>query len=78
MCELTYIRCGDYFIPNITVPEEPGTLNKYGRMRRQYLKEHLPLLYQNMLLTGTLHKHLVEISEQAEERLETMMPLLME
>ena len=78
MCELTYIRCGDYFIPNITVPEEPGTLNKYGRMRRPYLKEHLPLLYQNMLLTGTLHKHLVEISEQAEERLETMMPLLME
>ena len=78
MCELTYIRCGDYFIPNITVPEEPGTINKYGRMRRQYLKEHLPLLYQNMLLTGTLHKHLVEISEQAEERLETMMPLLME
>ena len=78
MCELTYTRCGDYFIPNITVPEEPGTINKYGRMRRQYLREHLPLLYQNMLLTGTLHKHLVEISEQAEERLETMMPLLME
>ena len=78
MCELTYTRCGDYFIPNVTVPEETGTINKYGRMRRQYLKEHLPLLYQNMLLTGTLHKHLVEISEQAEERLETMMPLLME
>ena len=78
MCQLTYTLRGDYFIPNITVPEEPGTINKYGRMRRQYLKEHLPLLYQNMLLTGTLHNHLVEISEQAEERLETMMPLLME
>ena len=44
--ELTYIRCGDYFIPNLkleTTEERP--LNKYGRMRRTFLREHRPIEY---------------------------------
>ena len=75
MSELTYRKVGDYLIPNMTLPEQPmKPLNKYGRMRKKYLKEHRPILYQTMLLNGTLTSHLQEISETANRRLEQMMP----
>ena len=79
MSELTYRKVGDYLIPNMTLPEQPmKPLNKYGRMRKKYLKEHRPLLFQMMLLEGTLDTHLQEISETAENRLEQMMMELAE
>ena len=45
ICKLTYIRCGDYDIPNLKLSEQPETsIGKYGRMRKSYLKEHRPNL----------------------------------
>ena len=38
--KLTYHRCGDYLLPDLTILDEPVTLGKYGRMRKTYLKEH--------------------------------------
>ncbi|MBO5348269.1 MAG: TnpV protein [Clostridia bacterium] len=57
---------GDYYTPNLTMPkQEKITLNKYGRMRLNYLKEHQKADYSIMLLDGTLNTHLKEIQEQA-------------
>lgn len=58
----TYRQEGDYFVPNIALPDT-GTyhLGKYGRIRRRYLKDHRPALYSTTLLNGTLSQHLAEI-----------------
>ena len=67
----TYRQVGDYFIPNITLPDDGEyQIGKYGRMRRSYLKEHRPILYTNLLTSGTLHRHLAEIDQACNERME--------
>ena len=67
----TYHQEGDYLIPNLTLPDEPEyQIGKYGRMRRSYLKEHRPVLYANYLTSGTLHRHLAEIDQACNERME--------
>ena len=74
---LTYTRCGDYDIPNLTLSEiENKPLGKYGRMRKNYLKEHRPILWNNMILSERLYPHLREIDEAANARLEQLMPEL--
>lgn len=67
----TYHQEGDYLIPNLTLPDEPEyQIGKYGRMRRSYLKAHRPVLYANFLTSGTLHRHLAEIDQACNERME--------
>ena len=75
---LTYTRCGDYIIPNLTLSKSEATpLGKYGRMRKNYLKEHRPVLWNSMILSEKLYLHLREIDETANRRLEQLMPELM-
>ena len=77
MSKLTYIRCGDYDIPNLKLSVQPETsIGKYGRMRKSYLKEHRPILYSQLLMSEKLYPHLLEIDETAQSRLEQMMPQL--
>ena len=67
----TYRQEGDYLIPNLSLPDEPEyQIGKYGRMRRSYLKEHRPVLYASLLTSGTLHRHLAEIDQACNERME--------
>ena len=67
----TYRQEGDYLIPNLLLPDEPKyQIGKYGRMRRSYLKEHRPILYANLLISGTLHRHIAEIDRTCNERME--------
>ena len=74
---LTYTMNGDYQIPDLKLTEQPEKpLGKYGRMRKTYLKEHRPLIYNQLLLTEKLYPHLIEIDETAQSRLEQMMPQL--
>ena len=75
MSELTYSRNGDYFIPDLTLSGQGETrpLGKYGRMRKAYLKEHRPILWNQMILSETLYPHLREIDGTASRRLEQMM-----
>lgn len=69
----TYRREGDYFIPNLTLPDTGDyTIGKYGRMRRTYLKEHHPAFYSTLILDGTLFKHLSEIDQACNERMEVI------
>ena len=72
--DMTYTRNGDYLIPvlSLTVAEQKP-LGKYGRLRKDYLKEHRPILWNKMILSETLYPHLREIDETANRRLEQMM-----
>ena len=74
--ELTYTQNGDYLIPDLKLNEELEAvpLGKYGRMRRQYLKEHRPILFQKLVLEGKLYPHLRETDETAHRRLSEMLP----
>ena len=68
-----YRQVGDYFIPNITLPDDGEyQIGKYGRMRRSYLKEYRKILYNNYVLEGTLFKHLAEIDQDCNERIENI------
>ena len=68
--EMQYIRVGDYFIPDLELPEEPRPIGKWGRMRREYLKEHKPIQYNCLLLSGKLWTYLADLNEQAQDRLD--------
>ena len=72
--EITNSQHGDYLIPNLVFEEtEAQPIGKYGRMRKRYLKEHRPVLYTNLLVTGKLDQHLAEIGQACEERIELLM-----
>ena len=71
--ELAYTQVGDYLIPNIAVPDTPKhTLGKYGRMRRNYLKEHRPILWNQMILDGTIWQHLTDVDRICYERMDKL------
>ena len=70
--EIQYIRVGDYFIPDLMLPEESRPIGKWGRMHREYLKEHKPIQYNCLLLSGELRTYLADLNEQAQDRLERM------
>ena len=76
---LTYTQNGDYLIPDLSLSEQPEKpLGKYGRLRKAYLKEHRPLIYNQLLLTEKLYPHLIESDETANRGLEQMMPQVAE
>lgn len=78
MNELTYTRCGDYYIPDLKLSGQPNKpIGKYGRMRQRYLKEYRPALYSSLLLSEKLYPHLLEIDEAANERMDILMPQFM-
>ena len=69
----TYRQVGYYFIPNITLPDDGEyQIGKYGRMRRSYLKKYRKILYNNYVLEGTLFRHLAEIDQACNERIENI------
>ena len=74
---VTYSTVGDYQLPNLTLSQPKIPLGKYGRMRRNYLKQHHPVLYNSMLLNGTLCPHLMEVEQTAESRMQQMMAELL-
>ena len=66
---IEYVRQGDYYIPNLVLPKQKQIyLNKYGRMRLNFLKEHKKVEYTIMLMENTLIDHLEEIQETAIKR----------
>ena len=69
----TYRQCGDYLIPDISLPNtETTSIGKYGRMRQRYLKEHRRVLYNAMLLDGTLWSHLAEVDKTCKGRMDVL------
>ena len=69
----TYTRVGDYLIPDLVIEEsEQRLIGKYGRMRKRYLKEHRPVLFTNLLTAGKLYRHLAEVDQACEDRMELL------
>jgi len=69
---INYIRTGDYFIPDLKLSEETRPIGKWGRMHREYLKEHHPIQYTNLVLSGTLWTCLADLNEQAQQRMKIL------
>ena len=70
--KLEYIRNGDYYIPNLTIQKEERSIGKWGRMHRKYLKEHHPIRFNQLVLSGELWTYLADIQEEAQAKLELL------
>ena len=66
---IEYTLVGDYYIPNIALPVENRPIGKWGRMHREYLKEHHPIWFNDLILSGQLWTYLADLDELAQERL---------
>ena len=67
---LWYELIGDYYIPVLALSsEEQRPIGKWGRMHREYLKEHRPILFNDLILSGQLWTYLADLNQQAQERL---------
>ena len=66
---MDYVLVGDYCIPDLKPPHEERPIGKYGRMHRGYLKEHNPMMFNNLVLDGQLWTYLADLNEQVQERL---------
>ncbi len=67
---IDYILVGDYYIPDLKLPEENRPVGRYGRLHRDYLKQEHPARFSSLILTGKLWTYLADLNEQAEERLD--------
>ena len=68
-CEFNYTLVGDSDIPNIALPEENRPIGRWGRLHRNYLEKHRPILFNDLVLSGQLWTYLADLNEQAQERL---------
>lgn len=60
---------GDYYIPNIVLSEENRPIGRWGRIHREYVREHHPIRFNDLILNGQLWTYLATLNEQAQERL---------
>lgn len=66
---MEYVLVGDYYIPDLKLPNEGRPIGKYGWMHREYLKEHNTMMFNDLVLEGQLWMYLADLNEQAQERL---------
>ena len=66
---IDYVLVGDYYIPDLKLPEKKRPIGKYGRMHREYLKENHPVLFNDLVLSCQLWTYLADINGQAQDRL---------
>ena len=69
---------GDYFIPDLKLPQENRSIGKYGRMHRDYLQEHNPIRFDDLVLEGKLWTYLADLNEQAKNRLQLIIRKMQE
>ena len=67
-----YIQVGDYYIPDFTLPQPSRPIGKWGRLYRDFLKNHHPVRYNTLILSGQLWDLLAQVNEQTQDRLETI------
>ena len=75
---LTYVLCGDHYLPELTLTDTEPTYGKYGMLRKSYLQEHRKAKYQILLLQGKLVEHLNQIDAEARYREERLVKQMME
>ena len=69
---IRYVLVGDYYIPDLKLPEEERSIGKYGRMHREYLKENKPVLFNDLVLSCQFWTYLADMNEQALNRLQAI------
>ena len=75
--KLTYTKVGDYYIPNLTLGDQPDKpLGRYGQMRQKFLEEHYPGTYARLILSGKFWTHLLDIDTACERRMDTLIPAM--
>lgn len=70
--KLTYTKMGDYYIPNLIIPEEKRQIGKYGKLRKRFLKKYHRGIYEAMVLSCKLWEHLADVEEQAQQRMDVI------
>ena len=65
---MDYVLVGDYYVPDLKLPEERRPIGHWGRLHQSYLKLHRPMLYNELILSGRLHTVVADLNEQATER----------
>ena len=76
--KLGYLKVGDYFIPDLKLTQENRSIGKYGRMHRDYLQEHNPIRFDDLVLEGKLWTYLADLYEQAQNRLQLIIMQMQE
>ena len=66
---IDYVLVGDYYVPDLKLPEERRPIGHWGRLHQSYLKLYRPILYNELILSGRLHTALADLNEQAADRL---------
>lgn len=69
---MDYVLVGDYYVPDLKLPEEKRPIGHWGRLHKAYLKDHHPTRYNILILDGTLWTYLADLNEQAQSRLEVI------
>ena len=75
---LKYLQSGYYFIPDLKFPQENRSIGKYGRMHRNYLQEHNPIRFNDLVLEGKLWTYLADLNKQAQNRLQLIIRQMQE
>lgn len=75
---INYVLAGDYYIPDLKLPDEERSIGKYGRMHCDYLKEHNPIMFNDLVLEGQLGTYLADLNEQAQNRLQRVIRQMQE
>ena len=75
---LGYLQTGDYFIPDLKLPQENRSIGKYGRMHRDFLQEHNPIRFDDLVLEGRLWTYLAALNEQAQNRMQLIIRQMQE
>ena len=77
MEQITYIKTGDYYIPDLKLPEETRPIGRWGRMHRDYLREYRPVVFNQLVLSGNLWTYLADINEQVQHRMNILVKQMM-
>jgi len=77
--DIHYTLHGDYFSPDLDLPEgSRQSIGRYGRMRKAYLEEHRPVLYTRLILSGKLYEQLAETDQVCQDRMKRMIAQMAE
>ena len=76
--QLDYVLVGDYYIPDLRLPEEDRPIGKWGQMHKEYLMEVKPILFNQLVLEGKLFTYLADLNEQANDRFRLIVRQMME
>lgn len=75
---ISYMLVGDYYLPDLQLPEENRSIGIWGRMYKAYLELYHPVQYSDLILSGKLWTYLADLNEQAQNRLDCIIAQMKE